>query len=224
MKSETLLDAIGVINDDSVVDAKRETRPVTYRHIKWAVAAACIVIGVLVLSLLMPSLQQNPQPPLTSTEPQYFSTEQALAEYLKKLSDDTDHFYRLTAVPTGLKFDSYSSYFSYVDWWYHIPEVNVQTRFIYLRWHFLGNGQEWLNNDLSENGAGRIELQVGELTYYYLLVDEQDVGWPKFYDIIWLYDGYMFSMNIPEGSITTNGELDELLLLKFTELSKVRIN
>jgi len=169
------------------------------------------------------SLQQNPQPPVTSTEPQHFSTEQALAEYLKEFSDDTDHYYRLAAVPTGLEFDSYSSYYSYVDWWYYIPEVSAQARIIYLRWHFLGNGQEWLDNDLNGNGAGRTELQIGEITYYYLLVDEPDVGWPKLYDIIWLYDGYLFSMNIPEESITTNGELDELLLLKYTELSKVMI-
>ena len=143
---------------------------------------------------------------------------------MKGLADDIYCYYRLANIPADLEFDSYSSYNSYVDWWYNIPEISVQARFVYLRWYFSENGQEWLNNDLSENGAGRSELHIGEVTYYYLLVDEQDVGWPRLYDVIWLHDGYLFSINIPEESITTNGELDKLLLLNYTGLSKVMID
>jgi hypothetical protein len=222
MNKEALLDAIGEISDETIIDAKRNIRPVF--HMKWAVIAACLVVGILAGALLMPSLWQSSQPPETTIEPQHFTSEQALADYLYELDSGTDYYYRLVNIPTGLEFDSFSSYDSYVDWWYTISEVSAQARFIYLRWYFLGNGQEWLNNDLSGNGAGRIEFEAGGVTYYYLLVDGQDVGWPRLYDVIWLNDGYLFSINIPEESITTNGELNESLLLHYTDVCMVMID
>jgi hypothetical protein len=49
MKSEILLDAIGMISDNAVLDAKSNTRPATYRQIKWMAVAAClcVIIGVV---------------------------------------------------------------------------------------------------------------------------------------------------------------------------------
>lgn len=158
--------------------------------------------------------------------PPHFATEQELVEHLRSMDGDikTDCYYRLNTVPVDMKFDSYSSYFSYVDWWFNDPAIREETRFIYLRWFFSDNGRELLENDLKENGAGRTELQVGERTFYYLLVDEPDIGWPKLYDIEWLHDGYLFCMNIPEKYITTTGNLDESLLLKYTELNRILID
>lgn len=280
MKSDTILDAIGMINDDTIIDAKRSRRPVMSRRTRHAAAAACLVVCVLSVVLLLqnrwnnqprlqpsgdaqqtspfqppgdalpsadsqqpsmgslqpstdshqsphqPSIDPQPQSPSQPSaqptfEPQYLTNEQALVEYITGLDDGADSYYRPANIPSGVELISLSGSHSYIDWWSKIPEVSEQTRFIYLRWFFLGSGQEWLDNELLGNGAGRTELRVGETTYYYMLVNEPDAGWPKFYDIMWLLDGYLFNMNIPEESVSVNGKLMESLLKSLTEISKI---
>ena len=153
--------------------------------------------------------------------PPRFSTEQELVEYLKGLGEvaKKDFYYQLNAVPESMEFDSYSSYSNYVDWWYFDANVSQEARFIYLRWDFSENGQERLEYDLNGNGTERTKLQTGDMTFYYLLIDN-----PQLYDIEWLQDGYLFSMNIPAAYIAPGGNLNESLLLKYTKLNKVSID
>lgn len=159
-------------------------------------------------------------------EPPRFETEQALADYLINLPGDnkTESYYSLNSVPDGMEFDAFSSYYGYVDWWYCDASVSDEAPFIYLRWCFLDDGGELLENDLKENGAGRIKLISGDKTFHYLIVDISDGGESRLYDIEWLWDGYLFMMNMPEEYIAPGGVLSETLLLEYTELYVVQID
>ena len=42
--------------------------------------------------------------------------------------------------------------------------------------------------------------------------------------IRWLQDSYLFKISIPEDIITTNGNIDDVILLKYTELIMVVID
>ena len=185
----------------------------------------CVLIIAMVQMVVLVSCQPKQESNLThgpaDMEPPRFTTEQEMAEYLKGLGEAVkiDRYYQLNTVPDGMKFDSYSSYFNYVDWWYFDANVSQEARFIYLRWDFAENGQERLEYDLNENGAGRIELQADDRIFYYLTIDD-----PKLYDIEWLQDGYLFSMNIPAAYIAPDGDLNASFLLKYTELNKVLID
>ena len=192
---------------------------------KHALVLIVTVVMLLISAGCQPKQENNFVSGPGDMEPTHFETEQDLVAYLKSLSGDEkiNYCYRLANVPVDMNFESYSSYFRYVDWWFYNPNISEEARFIYLRWYFSRDGQELLENDLNENGAGRIKLKIGDKTYYYLLVDESDVGWPKLYDIEWLQDGFLFGINIPEDYIASNGKLEETLLLKYTELNQVHI-
>ena len=150
-------------------------------------------------------------------------TEQELMAHLTSIEEAIDHYYRLTSVPVDMEFMRYTYRPSYIDWYYRIPSNNSYEigldGYIYLRW-FLGDGQTWLDNDQNALAMGRTEIKVGERTLEYYVGDTVN---PKLYGIRWLQDGYLFEISIPEEYIVKNGEIDESLLLKYTDLSKVII-
>ena len=166
-------------------------------------------------------------PAVPSVEPSHFLTEQELVTQIKNLDENIDCFYRLVTVPAALEFDSYTVRANYIDWWYRISSIDTTTTsdigtggYIYLRWH-LGDGQTWLDNDQNAAAMGITEIQAGDRTYEYYI---GDTAKPRLYGIRWLQDGYLFEISIPEDFITTNGNLDDALLLKYTELTMVVID
>ena len=50
MKNENILDAIGMINDEAVRDAKAYKRPKSRSWLKWGAVAACLCLVVLWLA------------------------------------------------------------------------------------------------------------------------------------------------------------------------------
>lgn len=50
MKNENILDAIGMINDEAVRDAKAYKRPKSRSWLKWGAVAACLCLVVLLVS------------------------------------------------------------------------------------------------------------------------------------------------------------------------------
>jgi hypothetical protein len=100
-------------------------------------------------------------------------------------------------------------------------DTRVREADIYLRW-FLGDGQVWIDNDPNALAMGMTEIKVGERTYEYYAGDAQGND-SRLFGIRWLQDGYLFEISILEEFIIEDGGLDETLLLKYTELSKVII-
>lgn len=62
MKNDQIIDAIGMINDEAVHDAKAYQRPQSRRWIKWGALAACVCI--VFAFILVPSLNEQPTTPI----------------------------------------------------------------------------------------------------------------------------------------------------------------
>ena len=59
MKSDLLLDAIGLVSDEAILDARAKTRPHAHTWIRWAAACLCLVLigtGLFLLPSTGPSL------------------------------------------------------------------------------------------------------------------------------------------------------------------------
>jgi len=117
MKSETLLDAIGMISDNAIVDAKNNRRLMTHSRIKWAAVAACLCLVACIITVPLLIHNNEPSsPPVPDPEKGYALTYnraermtnniEALLKGCRqiKLTEDELSSILPEALPTGVSF------------------------------------------------------------------------------------------------------------------------
>lgn len=76
MKSENILDAIGMINEEAVREAKEYYRPKSRSWVKWGAMVACLCLVVSLATIIPSVLQQEaPEQHSTGAHLEFISTE-----------------------------------------------------------------------------------------------------------------------------------------------------
>ena len=117
MKSETLLDAIGMISDNAIADVKSHRRPMLHSWAKWAAVAACLCLVVCIITIPLlnhntepsPSPVPNPQKGYTLTYNRAERMTNSIETLLRgcrqvELTENELGSYLPEALPTGVSF------------------------------------------------------------------------------------------------------------------------
>ena len=177
---------------------------------------AIIAVMLMLMVLLTSCTQQSPTSGIGDIEPPHLATESELVRHLRGAAE---YYYKPVTVPEALEFAYIRPQHIYIGWYYSYPDAVAKHP--YFDWTNAPNGHEVLVYDIENEGL----MRLGETEYYYSIVPQPD-DFPEMKDIcavVWVFDDYIFRLNIP-GEYAIRDNLPDIELIeKYTQLVKVEI-
>lgn len=240
MNNEKLLEAIGMINDEAIQEAKQSRRPVSRHWTKWVAAAACFCIVICACVIAIPMFH-NEQPPgkfeaaaieFSSVEDFISAVQSTDANDNTSILHDVDHFYLPLNFITEAHLNTIVVSERYICLYYSLNEINPDgyisadeeeiariSSTIKFEWTRNADGNTLLSNTVTQLNLSKLADGI----YYY------DISYPTDTDHIlsksfyWVTDGYMFNLDIPievYSEIENRSDLTDLI----TASRRIEIN